>query len=118
MENQFNHPESEKRISTAVGAVILVLISIIIVLVVWKMKGDTENVPIIPMPQMKIEKKAPVVPEVPADNSAAETASNQATADKTPVDFDKELKDLDTASGAVDSNDFGDTGLSNANLGL
>lgn len=113
--DQLNHPESEKSISTTVGVVILVLVAIIIGLVVWKSKGDTDsalNAPIV-SPPVQIKKNT----ETATETHAAD-AVNEAVADKTPIDFDKELKDLDTAAGAVDSNDFGDTGLSNANLGL
>lgn len=113
MDNQLNHPESEKHISTTVGVIILVLVVIIIGLVVWKFKSDADsalNVPVV-TPQIQTKKTAEETKEAPA-------ADVPAVADNTPIDFDQELKDLDTAAGSVDSNDFGDSGLSNANLGL
>ena len=121
MENQINHPESEKRVSTTVGVVILVLVSIIIMLVFWKLRDDSNlanDVQLVPMPQVKVQEEAPVSSGIPADNSSAGAAGSQTVIDKIPLDFDKEMNDLDTAAGSVDSDDFGDSGLSDANLGL
>ena len=126
MENQINNQQGEKAISTTVGVTILVLIAIIIGMVIWKFKGDTEsasNVPVVNVGQNKVQKEEVPAANTPAENVVSGSAAVQAgttspVAAGTKIDFTKELKDLDTAAGAVDSNDFGDTGLSNANLGL
>lgn len=125
MENQINNQQGEKAISTTVGVIILILVAIIISLVVWKFKGDAErdsDIRVVPVFRESGQKEAPVATEAPVGDSTAVVQGGQSGATdpgvSTKIDFDKELKDLDTASGAVDYNDFGDSGLSNANLGL
>lgn len=113
MENQFVHPESEKHVPTAAGVVIIVLVAIIAGLVFWKYESDMDSVAVAPVVTAPVQiKKAPeAAREVPA-------AVDQPAESDTPIDFDKEIKNMDADISAVDSGDFGDAGLSNANLGL
>lgn len=115
MENQFNHPESEKHISTTVGIVIVVLVAVIAVLALWKYKGDIDSEVDLPVATVPIKIKKTTETPVAETNSAT---NNQAAVAEAPIDFDQELKDLDADAGAVDSTDFGDSGLSDANLGI
>jgi flagellar basal body-associated protein FliL len=121
MDEQKNNYQGEKSISTTVGVVILLLIAAIVCLVVWKFNSDSasvSNVPVVSVP-VKVEKTPELKTEVPANtDTTTDATTNQAVTTRTPIDFDKEIKDLDSASSAVSSDDFGDSGLSNANLGL
>lgn len=112
MENQFNHPESEKHVSSVVGIVIIVLVAIIAILVFWNYRQDTIDV--------MTEAPSVIVPmQVEKNVETEKTASDEQTAvDNGPVDFDQEMKDLDADISSVDSTDFGDSNLSDANLGL
>ncbi len=135
MDQQNMTPEvskgNENSISSVAGIVIILLVVVIIGLLVWKFQSNLNDISATPASVTQpAAKKTPatnapsnategVVPSnATTGTTTSTTTTTTTTATQVPVNFDKELKDLDTAAGAVNATDFGDSGLSNTELGL